>query len=67
VIDAVGVDANPAHDGPAAEASEALAPQFKEQVDEVAPKHNRSAQYKPGEAPEVVPISGGALRSRVAL
>jgi len=53
-IDAVGVDANRPHHGPAAKESEALASKFEQQVEEVAPKHDGSAHYKPGDAPSQV-------------
>ena len=55
VIDAVGVDANRPHHGAAAAASKALEPKFKEQVDEIAPKHSKNGgHYVPGEAPTQV-------------
>ncbi len=52
VIDAVGVDAERAHSGPAKEKSDMMAHQFDEQLKQVAPKANLSAQnWKPGDAP----------------
>lgn len=52
VIDAVGVDAERAHSGPAKEKSDMIAHQFDEQLKQVAPKANLSAQnWKPGDAP----------------
>ena len=51
-IDAVGVDAEHAHAGPAAQAAEEKADQFAAQVDQVAPEQNVQGDlWKPGDAP----------------
>jgi threonine dehydrogenase-like Zn-dependent dehydrogenase len=52
VIDAVGVDANRPHTGPAAEASAAEAQQFARQRSMVAPRTNpHDGNWEPGDAP----------------
>jgi len=48
-IDAVGVDAEPSHSGPAAKASKKHAAEFKEEVETVAPR--RDKDWAPGQAP----------------
>ncbi len=56
-IDAVGVDANCPHHGPAAKFSKLQAKQFKEEVDAVAPKQNpKDGNWHPGDAPSQVLI-----------
>ncbi|HEU4324522.1 MAG TPA: zinc-dependent alcohol dehydrogenase [Roseiflexaceae bacterium] len=55
VIDAVGVDANRPHDGPAAAKSAALAKEFEEERKQIAPKTNpRGDNWHPGDAPSQV-------------
>jgi len=52
VIDAVGVDAERAHSGPAKEKSEMMAQQFKDQLKQVAPEADLNARtWKPADAP----------------
>jgi threonine dehydrogenase-like Zn-dependent dehydrogenase len=52
VIDAVGVDAQHAHGGPAAEQAEEKSDTFDAQVDRVAPEQNVQGDlWKPGDAP----------------
>ncbi|HEY9854284.1 MAG TPA: zinc-dependent alcohol dehydrogenase [Stenomitos sp.] len=51
-IDAVGVDANHAHEGPAAQEAKELEPQFKAELKEVAPHtHTVGDNWHPGDAP----------------
>lgn len=51
-IDAVGVDANHAHEGPAAEQAEQLADQFKQELRQVAPEAQpRGDNWHPGDGP----------------
>lgn len=52
VIDAVGVDAERAHSGPAKQKSDMMAQQFKDQLKQVAPEADLNARsWKPGDAP----------------
>ena len=52
VIDAVGVDAEHAHGGPAAEEAEQQQEQFEAQQKQVAPEQNvQDGTWKPGDAP----------------
>lgn len=51
VIDAVGVEAEPATSGPAAKQSAQMAQDFAEQVEKVAPKQNPDSGFTPGKAP----------------
>ena len=52
VIDAVGVDSQHAHGGPAAEQAEEKAETFAKQVEQVAPERNVQGDlWKPGDAP----------------
>jgi threonine dehydrogenase-like Zn-dependent dehydrogenase len=52
VIDAVGVDAERAHSGPAKEKSDMMDQQFKQQLKQVAPDADLNARsWKPGDAP----------------
>src|SRR5690606_33223041 len=54
-IDAVGIDANRAHSGPAATASSAQAQQFAAEVAAVAPQKNpRNGNWHPGDGPSQV-------------
>ncbi len=54
-IDAVGVDADHAHHGPAAGKAQQQAAQFEQQVQEVAPEqHPDGANWHPGDAPAQV-------------
>jgi threonine dehydrogenase-like Zn-dependent dehydrogenase len=54
-IDAVGVDAEHAHAGPAAKAAQQKEKQYKSQVQQVAPEQNvQENQWKPGDAPSQV-------------
>ncbi|WP_375754546.1 zinc-dependent alcohol dehydrogenase [Corallococcus exercitus] len=51
-IDAVGVDAQHAHHGPAAKKAKAEKPEFKREVEQVAPKQKPDgANWVPGDAP----------------
>jgi threonine dehydrogenase-like Zn-dependent dehydrogenase len=51
-IDAVGVDAEHAHAGPAAKKAKKQAEEFEKEVQEVAPKQNPDGDlWKPGDAP----------------
>lgn len=51
-IDAVGVDANHAHEGPAAEQAEQLADQFKQELKQVAPEAQPEGDnWHPGDGP----------------
>lgn len=51
-IDAVGVDANHAHHGPAAEAAQRLERIFRQEVEEIAPQTNpQGDNWHPGDAP----------------
>lgn len=53
-IDAVGVDANCAHDGPAAKQAQAEAERFRRERKEVAPRANpRGDNWHPGDAPSM--------------
>jgi threonine dehydrogenase-like Zn-dependent dehydrogenase len=55
VIDAVGVDANRPHEGPAAGKSEALKSEFKAELRATAPKaHPHGGHWHPGDAPTQV-------------
>lgn len=52
VIEAVGVDAERAHSGPAAEQGEQMAGQFEEDLNQVAPETNpQGDNWNPGDAP----------------
>ncbi|WP_375262060.1 zinc-dependent alcohol dehydrogenase [Palleronia sp.] len=52
VIDAVGVDAQHAHGGPAEDEAQEKAQTFEAQVDRIAPEQNvQRGQWKPGDAP----------------
>jgi threonine dehydrogenase-like Zn-dependent dehydrogenase len=53
VIDAVGVDAERAHEGPAAGRTETSPEEFGEELDEVAPEHRDDGQWTPGDAPSM--------------
>lgn len=54
-IDAVGVDAQRPHEGPAAEKADEKAEQFKKEVEAVAPEQNPDgALWRPGDAPSQV-------------
>jgi threonine dehydrogenase-like Zn-dependent dehydrogenase len=51
-IDAVGVDASTAHEGPAAEQANARASDFAEEVQKIAPQTvEKNGHWKPGDAP----------------
>jgi threonine dehydrogenase-like Zn-dependent dehydrogenase len=51
-IDAVGVDAETAHHGPAAQAAQQLQADFQKEVQQVAPEqHPQGNQWHPGQAP----------------
>lgn len=51
-IDAVGVDAQHAHHGPAAEKAQQQAAQFEQEVQQVAPEqHPHDGNWEPGDAP----------------
>lgn len=55
VIDAVGVDAEPAEHGPAAEASQQQKGTFEREVEQVAPeRHAHDGLWEPGAAPSQV-------------
>lgn len=55
VIDAVGVDANHPHDGPAYKAAKKMRKQFEKELEEIAPKTNpRGENWRPGDAPSQV-------------
>jgi threonine dehydrogenase-like Zn-dependent dehydrogenase len=59
VIDAVGVDANHPHEGPAAKQAKAQAKQFEQEQKEVAPKQHRDGDnWHPGDAPSQALIWG---------
>lgn len=52
VIDAVGVDAQRAHSGPAAKEADAKASEYKRELSEIAPKTNiKDGNWVPGDAP----------------
>ena len=54
-IDAVGVDAERPHSGPAAKEAKKQAPEFEKEVQEVAPKQNPDGElWQPGDAPSQV-------------
>ncbi len=54
-IDAVGVDANCAHDGPAYKKSKQMRKLFQQEVSEIAPKANPEGDnWRPGDAPSQV-------------
>jgi threonine dehydrogenase-like Zn-dependent dehydrogenase len=54
VIDAVGVDATQPHEGPAAKQAQKQAPQFKQEVEQIAQKANpRGDNWHPGDAPSL--------------
>src|SRR5206468_6920806 len=56
-IDAVGVDANRAHDGKAGAKTKGLKRQFEREVSEVAPKTNRDGDnWHPGDGPSQVQL-----------
>jgi threonine dehydrogenase-like Zn-dependent dehydrogenase len=51
-IDAVGVDANHAHEGPAAKEAKQMAEQFQQELEAVAPETNpQGDNWHPGDAP----------------
>jgi threonine dehydrogenase-like Zn-dependent dehydrogenase len=53
-IDAVGIDAERAHDGPAAERTETPDEQFASELDEVAPERGgQNGHYAPGDSPSM--------------
>jgi threonine dehydrogenase-like Zn-dependent dehydrogenase len=53
-IDAVGIDAERAHEGPAAERTETPQDQFAAELEEVAPEHGgQNGHYVPGDAPSM--------------
>lgn len=52
-IDAVGIDAERAHEGPAAGRTETPQEQFASEVDEVAPEHADDGRWAPGDAPSM--------------
>jgi threonine dehydrogenase-like Zn-dependent dehydrogenase len=55
VIDAVGVDANCPHHGPAAKKAQQFAEQFKQEQKQLAPKQNpQDGNWEPGDAPSQV-------------
>jgi threonine dehydrogenase-like Zn-dependent dehydrogenase len=59
VIDAVGVDAQRPHQGPAAQQAKQLAPQFEQERSQVAPdQHPQGRNWIPGDAPSQVPRWG---------
>lgn len=52
VIDAVGVDANRPHSGPASEKADKMEPQFEQQMKQVAPKNKpKDGNWHQGDAP----------------
>lgn len=51
VIEAVGVDAERPHHGPAAKAAKEQAERFAREVQEVAPRQAKGPAFKPGDAP----------------
>ena len=51
VIDAVGVEAEHAHSGPAAEQAGKQEAEFRREVDETAPEHRDQGPFAPGDAP----------------
>lgn len=54
-IDAVGVDANRPHSGPAAEQAEQKAQQFQQELQKIAPETNpQGSNWHPGDAPSQV-------------
>lgn len=54
-IDAVGVDADHAENGPAAKTAKLSKDEYKHQVDEIAPKTNaKNGNWRPGRAPSQV-------------
>jgi len=52
-IDAVGIDAERAHDGTAANRTETSPEEFDAELDEVAPEHRDNGQWTPGDAPSM--------------
>lgn len=55
VIDAVGVDAQRAHHGPASKEADAKASEYKKELAEIAPKTNpKNGNWVPGDAPSQV-------------
>src|SRR5512133_4098935 len=55
VIDAVGVDANRPHSGPAEKSIKGEVKEFKKEVEEIAPKVNAEhGNWEPGDAPSMV-------------
>jgi threonine dehydrogenase-like Zn-dependent dehydrogenase len=52
-IDAVGIDAERAHEGPAADRTETLPEEFGAELDEVAPEHRDDGPWTPGDAPSM--------------
>lgn len=54
-IDAVGIDANPPHEGPAAKQTKYQKSQFEQEIKQVAPETNpEGPNWHPGEAPSLV-------------
>lgn len=54
-IDAVGVDANCAHGGPAGKQAKGQKEQFRQEVSQIAPKQNaKDGNWEPGDAPSQV-------------
>ena len=52
-IDAVGIDAARAPEGPAADRTETSQEEFGAELDEVAPEHRNDGQWTPGDAPSM--------------
>jgi threonine dehydrogenase-like Zn-dependent dehydrogenase len=52
-IDAVGIDAERAHEGPAADRTETSPEEFGAELDEVAPEHRDDGRWTPGDAPSM--------------
>lgn len=52
-IDAVGIDAERAHEGAAADRTETSPEEFDAELDEVAPEHRDNGQWTPGDAPSM--------------
>jgi threonine dehydrogenase-like Zn-dependent dehydrogenase len=52
-IDAVGIDAERAHEGPAADRTETSPEEFGAELDEVAPEHRDDGPWTPGDAPSM--------------
>jgi threonine dehydrogenase-like Zn-dependent dehydrogenase len=53
-IDAVGVDAEHAHEGPAAQQAQQQAGQFEQELAQIAPQRAGDGQFQPGDAPSQV-------------